>query len=178
MTQQQYEQIFKNDLKEYLLSHGKVDERLPEAPDLEALWLKIGQAYLPDGMREYNSYPTVALGWMMYTGMALAKYWDEDWEVYGKVENLYTYLLGKTDYDHLDDYIRGKVLQLTAEESKSLELLVGECASRTYSQIRRLRIEPSTNEAFHAFLAALHQMYLFGIAIELKTLGYRMTAIG
>ena len=178
MTQQQYEQIFRKDLKEYLLLHDKVDERLPEAPDLEALWLKIGQAYLPDGMREYNDYPTVALGWMMYIGMALAKYWDEDWEVYGKVENLYTYLRGKTDYDHLDDYIREKVLQLTAEEAKTLEQLVGECASRTYSQIRRLCIEPSTNDAFHAFLGALHQMYLFGIAVELKTLGYRMTAIG
>ena len=45
------EQIFHNDLHKYLLSIGKVDERLPEAPDIEELWQKIGESYLPDGMR-------------------------------------------------------------------------------------------------------------------------------
>ena len=45
------EQLFHTDLHQYLLSIGKVDERLPEAPDIEELWQKIGESYLPDGMR-------------------------------------------------------------------------------------------------------------------------------
>ena len=38
-------------------------------------------------------------------------------------------------------------------------------------------IEPGTETAFIAFIASLHQMYLMGIAIELKALGYHMTQL-
>lgn len=86
------EQLFHDDLHQYLLSIGMVDERLPEAQDIEELWQKIGESYLPDGMREFRDYPTVSLGWMMFVGMAIAKYWDTDWELYSKVDDLYKYL--------------------------------------------------------------------------------------
>lgn len=142
-TTTNFETIFKDDLYQYLLSRNEVDERLPEAPDLDELWQKIAEAYMPDAIREFLNYPTVALGWIMYVGMAVAKYWDEDWELYSKVENLYAYLRDQTDFDHTDDYIREKVLLLNADEANALERLVGECAARTYSQLRRLNIEPS-----------------------------------
>lgn len=71
-----FEQALRTDLHQYLLSLDKVDERLPEAPDIEGLWPKIGESYLSDGMREFADYPTVSLGWMMFLGMAIAKYWD------------------------------------------------------------------------------------------------------
>ena len=87
-----FEAIFKEDLYQYLLGIDKVDAHLPEAPDLEELWQKVGESYLPDAIREFAKYPTVSLGWIMYVGMALAKYWDEDWELYSKVENHYEYL--------------------------------------------------------------------------------------
>ena len=57
-----FEQALRTDLRQYLLSLDKVDERLPEAPDIEGLWPKIGESYLPDGMREFADYPTVSLG--------------------------------------------------------------------------------------------------------------------
>ena len=87
-TELQYpnEEKFKNNLVSYLQEHGLVDEMLPDAIDIEGKWLEIAQAYLPDGTREFSAYPTVSLGWMMYVGMAVAKYWDEDWELYNKVE--------------------------------------------------------------------------------------------
>ncbi|ERJ75992.1 hypothetical protein HMPREF0653_01669 [Prevotella disiens JCM 6334 = ATCC 29426] len=173
----EFEQTIKDDLYQYLLLHKEVDERLPEAPDLDELWVKIVEAYMPDAIREFPAYPTVALGWIMYVGMALAKYWDEDWALYSKVENLYAYLRDQTDFDHTDDYIREKVLLLSADEAQSLEQLVGECAARTYNKLRRLNVEPGTKEAFKAFVAALHQLYNFGVAMELKRLGYKMTAI-
>lgn len=37
-----FEQALRTDLRQYLLSLDKVDERLPEAPDIEGLWPKIG----------------------------------------------------------------------------------------------------------------------------------------
>lgn len=171
------EQIFKDDLAGYLVSQGKVDERLPEAPDIEERWPKVGEAYLPDGMREFAGYPTVSLGWMMYVGMAIAKYWDEDWELYSKVDDLYGYLRDRIDYDHMDDYIAEHVLLLGEADRKALQALVGECASRAHSRLMHLGIEPGTKEAFRAYVAALRVLYLMGAAVELKSLGYRMTKL-
>ncbi len=171
------EQVFKNDLHQYLTSIKRVDDHLPEAPDIEELWAKIGESYLPDAMREFSSYPTVSLGWIMFVGMAIAKYWDEDWELYSKVEDLYQYLRDRIDFDHMDDYICEKVLLLDDTAHKALSAVVAECASRTYNLLCHQDLEPGTEEAFRDFIAALHQMYLMGSAIELKALGYHMTKL-
>ena len=37
------------------------------------------------------------------------------------------------------------------------------------------RLEPGTKEAFNAYVACLHQLYLFGTAMQLKRMGYHMT---
>ncbi len=177
MNQNNIEEIFKNDLYKYLTSTGRVDAHLPEAPDIEELWPKIGESYLPDGLREFQHYPTVSLGWIMFVGMAVAKYWDEDWELYSKVEDLYVYLRDSIDFDHMDDYICEKVLLLNEASHKELTAVVGECASRTYNLLCHQGFEPGTEKAFRGFVAALHQMYLMGAAIELKSLGYHMTKI-
>lgn len=171
------EEIFKQDLHMYLAGKNRVDNQLPDAPDIEEQWAKIGEAYLPDAMREFSKYPTVALGWIMFVGMAVAKYWDEDWELYSKVENLYTYLRDRIDFDHMDDYICEKVLCLDAKEHEVVNNVVGECAARTYTKLCRMRLEAGSKEAFRTFVAALHQMYLMGIAVELHSLGYHMTKV-
>ena len=172
-----FEYLFKEDLKRYLLSLNMVDEHLPEAPDLEELWPKIGESYLPDALREFAKYPTVSLGWMMFVGMAMAKYWDVDWELYSKVEDHYKHLRDSIDFDHMDDFICEKILLLDADEHKRISGIVAECASRTYNLYIHLGTEPGTEPAFRSFIAALHQMYLMGIAVELKALGYHMTRV-
>ena len=171
------ELVFKEDLHQYLLSVGRIDERLPEASDIETLWAKIGESYLPDAMREFGKYPTVALGWIMFVGMAIAKYWDEDWELYGKVDNLYEYLRDRIDFDHMDDYILDQVLLLDENEHKATSTIVAECAARTYTLLIHQGYELGTEAAFRGFIAALHQMYLMGAAMELKRLGYHMTQL-
>ena len=91
------ELLFRDDLHQFLLSVDMIDERLPEAPDLEELWQPIAQSYMPDAIREFNGeYPRVAFGWIMYVGMALAKYWDVEWTTYSKVTDLYATAF---DYD-------------------------------------------------------------------------------
>lgn len=172
------EQIFHDDLYGYLRSLDLVDERIPEAPDLDELWFKIGQSYMTDGIREYNTgYPSVALGWMMFIGMAVAKYWDVEWEVYGKVPDLYVYLRDRIDFDHMDDYILDKVLCLDADTRKKINDAVAESASRTYNMMSHMCLESGTAAAMRAFTAALHQMYVMGVAVELKALGYHMTKL-
>lgn len=177
MNQKDLESTFKQDLYQYLTSIHCIDEHLPEAPDLEELWPKIGESYLPDAIREFTQYPTVSLGWIMFVGMALAKYWDEDWELYSKVDDLYQYLRNRIDFDHMDDYICEKVLLLDESQHKKFNNIVAECASRTYSLLCHQNLEPGTENAFRGFVAAIHQMYLMGIAIQLKSLGYHMTKL-
>lgn len=172
-----FEYALRSDLHTYLKNLGELDEMLPDAPDIENKWESIATAYLPDGIREFNGYPVVSLGWIMYVGMAIAKYWDDDWDVYGKIDDIYTYIRDKRDYDHMDEYIRKDVLLLKGKAFTDLEKLVGECASRTYNALRHQNIEPGTKAAFDAYISCLHQLYLMGSAIQLKRMGYKMTLL-
>lgn len=113
----------------------------------------------------------------MYVGMAVAKYWDEDWELYSKVGDLYKYLRDRIDFDHLDDYVAEKVLLLEPKDVESIRKIIGECASRINNRLIHLDVESGSEEAFRAFIAALHEMYRMGMAMELNDLGYHMVKI-
>ena len=171
---EQFEEQLHQDLHQFLLSMKEVDERLPECPDVEEKWEQIAKAYIPDGIREFNDFPSASLGWMMYIGMAIAKFWDDEWELYSKIEDIYAYLRDKRGYDCMDEYIREDVLLLSGIEYTMLEKLVGECASRVYNSLMHQHIEPGTKEAFNAYVSCLHQLYLMGAYMQLKRMGYRM----
>ena len=172
---EQFEDKLHEDLHQFLLSMKEVDERLPECPDVEEKWEDIAKAYIPDGIREFQDFPSVSLGWMMYIGMAVAKMWDTEWQIYSKIDDLYGYMRDKRGYDSMDEYIREDVLLLRGEDYTVLEKLVGECASRVYHALRHQSIEPGTKEAFNAYVSCLHQLYLMGAAMQLKRMGYHMT---
>lgn len=175
--EQTFEEQLRQDLHQFLLSIEEVDEHLPECPDVEGKWEDMARAYLPDGIREFNSFPSASLGWMMYLGMAVAQMWDLEWETFSQMDDLYAHLRDKRGYDCMDEYIRGEVLALSGEAYESLEKLVGECASRVYNALRHQAIEPGTKEAFNAYVSCLHQLYLFGAGMQLKRLGYHMTKL-
>ena len=128
------EQLHK-DLHQFLLSMKEVDERLPECPDVEEKWEEIAKAYIPDGIKEFYDFPSASLGWMIYIGMAVAKMWDTEWEIYSKIEDLYAYMRDKRGYDAMDEYIREDVLLLQGIDYTVLEKVAGECASRVYNAL-------------------------------------------
>lgn len=173
-TMNNFEKTVNEDLHRYLMMEGRIDQRLPEAEDIEGQWKAIGEAYLPDGIREYNGYPTVSLGWMMYTGMAVAQMWDTDWQKATALDNIYTHLRDQRGYDCMDEYILEEVLKLEGQNRTSTEHLVAECASRTHSQLHHAGIEPGTRQAFQAYICALHQLYIMGAAVQLRAMGYKM----
>ncbi len=172
---EQFEEQLNHDLHQFLLSMKEVDRNLPECPDVEEQWESIAHSYIPDGIHEFNDFPSASLGWMMYIGMAVAKYWDTEWEIYSKIDDMYAYMREKRGYDRMDEYIREEVLLLKGIDYTVLEKVVGECASRVYNALRRQHIEPSTKEAFQAYIASLHQLYLMGAAMQLNRMGYHMT---
>ena len=151
----QFEEKLHQDLHQFLLSMKEVDERLPECPDVEDKWEEIAKAYIPDGIREFQDYPSASLG--------------------SKIDDLYAYMRDKRGYDAMDEYIREDVLLLQGVDYTVLEKVTGECASRVYNALMHQRIEPGTKEAFDAYVSCLHQLYLFGAAMQLKRMGYHMT---
>ena len=172
-----FEKQLHDDLHQFLLSIKEVDERLPECPDVEEKWESIAKAYIPDGIKEFQDFPTASFGWMMYIGMAIAKMWDTEWDTYSKMEDIYTYMRDKRGYDAMDEYIRKDILLLQGIDYNVLEKLTGECASRVYNAMMHQHIESGTKEAFNAYVACLHQLYLMGASMQLKRMGYHMTKI-
>lgn len=175
-----FEELMKKDLHQYLVQMQRVDEKLPECPDVEELWPAVEKAYLPDAVREFNEYPVVSLGWIMFVGMAFAFYWDVDWEKYGKEsgEKLYADLRDAKGFDNLDDYVLYDVLNLDKEEAEKVSEIVGECAARTLNAIQHSGVEAGSEEAVQVYRGALHALYLMGMAMELNALGYHMQLMG
>ncbi len=171
---EQFEEQLHKDLHQFLLSMKEVDDRLPECPDVEDKWEDIVKAYIPDGIREFQNFPSASLGWMMYIGMAVARMWDIEWEIYSQLPDLYAYIRDKRGYDNMDEYIREEILLLKGADYIVLENVIGECASRVYNALMHQRYEPGTKEAFNGYIACLHQLYLMGAAMQLKMMGYHM----
>ena len=165
------------DLHRFLVNRDAVDERLPECPDVEGKWPTIAEAYLPNGIREFASYPIASLGWMMFIGMAIAKFWDQDWEKYNAVEDLYGVMREKRGFDNLDEYIMDEVLDLHGDDAETMQTLVGDTAEQAKRALFRQDIEPGTVEAFKAYVACLQCMYQLGMAVQLKSMGYHMTKL-
>ncbi len=176
---EKFEDRLKKILLQYLRQENVVGERFPICPDVEDKWQELMQAYLPDGVREFNEYPMVSLGWVMFLGMALAKFWDEDWEVYGALNTLSLYegLRNKRGFDEMDEYILEDVLKLDEEGCKKMTEIVAECASITNTLLRKEDVEPGTKEALQAYLDSIHQMYLMGMAVQLNAMGYKMLGL-
>ena len=169
-----FEEKVRTDLVEFLNKKGALDSHVPECPDVEVKWGVIARAYLPDGAREFQGYPVVSLGWMMFIGMSMAFYWDTDWERYSKIDDVYERLRDRRGYDNMDEEVVA-MLGYEGEAAEKMSELVAECASRVYGILSHEHIEPGTPAALGCYVAALHQLYLAGMAMELNALGYHMS---
>jgi hypothetical protein len=180
-----YEQSLTVELLKVCTQQGRLAGQLLPSPDLDEKWEQLAQPYMGDAIKEIAKYPTVALGWMMYVGMAVAHYWDVDWEVYGNIENLYEYIRDKRGFDEMDEYVRETVLGLSPKakprEGKQMndydevEEFVRTLSTICLTQIRREQIEPQSPMAFRVYLRSIHALYVVGASVELYRLGYKMT---
>jgi hypothetical protein len=113
----------------------------------------------------------------MYLGMAVARYWDEDWSTYSSKEDLYEQIRDIRGFDYMDEVIRGNILHLEGEEFDQMEKNVQSCAQQTLARIRHEQIEPQSPMAFHVYVRSIKVLYQLGAAIELKALGYKFEKI-
>lgn len=173
----EFENKVSQNLTIFLQNKGALDNHVPECPDVEEKWALIGRSYLPDGAREFEQYPVVTLGWIMFVGMAMAYYWDTDWTRYSSRSDYYEVLRDKDGYDNLDETVVKSLLGYDGEAAEKIIELVAECASRVNSMLIHEHVENGTKAAFGCFVAALHQLYLAGMRMELNALGYHMTPL-
>lgn len=178
MAMNDFEKRVRESIFTYLASHSEIDVPVPQCPDVEESWRNVGEDYMPDGIREFNAYPTVSLGWIMFIGMAVAQLWDDDWARTAADPHIYNTLRDKRGFDHTDDYILDQVLGLDADGHASTSHLVNECACRVLSLLNHEGLAPGSAEAFRAYIACLHQLYLAGVAVQLHRMGYHMTKLG
>lgn len=178
MIQDQYLDTYEQGLTEHLLrmlSDMKLlNRQLLTSQDLSEKWNQMAPAYVADGVKEIAKYPTVSLGWAMYLGMAVANYWDKDWETYGSMPQLYEYIRDKRGFDYMDEYIRENVLELNGEEFDRMEQVVQDCAQQVLSKIRHEQIEPQSPMAFYVYARSIKVLFHMGAAVELKRMGYKM----
>jgi len=175
-----YEARLEQDLLQMLQSHNELSAGpLPQTPDIIEKWHDLAPAYCADSVKEIAQYPLVALGWAMYLGMALAKYWDDDWATYSKHPNLYEHLRDVRGFDYMDEVVREELygLKTNTEGFTKCEDLVRSCAQMANDQIRHEQIEPSTPMAFHVFARSIKVLYRIGAAVGLRRLGYKMEAM-
>lgn len=166
-----------DDLYAFLVNKGAIDSHMPECPDVQDKWEAVASAYIPDGAREFQQYPVVSLGWMMFIGMAMAWYWDTDWESQASKDDQYQQLRDRNGYDNLDDTVLRDLFGYDEKRADEVSDLVAECAARVLSLLNHEQVEPGTPAAFHCYVDALHEMYVMGMAMELHDLGYHMTPI-
>lgn len=171
----QYEQRLTQQLLRLATDTGVLQGQLLETPDLDERWKDIAAAYLADAVPEIAQFPNVALGWMVYVGMALAHLWDKDWEHYSENTDLYAPLRDARGFDCLDEYVREEVLGFERDgvEYQQAEGLVRRLSQIALDLIRHEAVEPQSPTAFHVFVRSIHALFLVGASIELRRLGYK-----
>lgn len=154
-------------------SLGMLDGSLPETDDINAKWKEFAPSYMAEAVPNLNSFPEAAIGWAGYIGLAVAKWWDEDWGRHHGEK--YEILHGSRGFDDMDDHIIRDILgyELGSPQAGVITKMLLSCTQIAISHIRYESPETQTALAFHLFARAARAMFKIGAAIELKKLGYR-----
>ena len=68
--------------------------------DIDYRWHELAPEYMVDATKEIAQYPTVAVAWAAYLGMAVANGWDKDWANTQKAT--YQSFYGADGFDDID----------------------------------------------------------------------------
>lgn len=157
--------------------YGMLDGTLLATDDIDARWQDFAPEYMADAVPNIADYPTVAIAWAGYVGMAVAHLWDEDWALHCNDD--YKSLYGSAGFDDMDENIVQNVLgfHLESQEAKNIEQMMRRLGETALTMIRRENIEPQSPMAFHIYARVVKVVYRIGAAIELKRLGYKFEQV-
>lgn len=157
--------------------YGMLDGTLLATDDIDARWQDFAPEYMADAVPNIADYPTVAIAWAGYVGMAVAHLWDEDWALHCNDD--YKSLYGSAGFDDMDENIVQNVLgfHLESQEAKNIEQMMRRLGETALTMIRRENIEPQSPMAFHIYARVVKVVYRIGAAIELRRLGYKFEQV-
>lgn len=172
-----YEESLERELAGLCSGLGYCDGQLLHTDDLDMKWKEIAPEYMADAVREVNAFPEAAIAWAGYIGMAMAKWWDEDWGRHHGVK--YTELYGPRGFDDMDDHIMQDILGYKpgSAEAGAVSNMLMACTQASIARIRHENIEPGSIMAFHVLARTVKAMFRTGVSIQLKKLGYRIEKI-
>jgi hypothetical protein len=132
---------------------------------------------MADAVPNIADYPTVAIAWAAYLGMAVACQWDGDWASHRNDE--YKSYYGEQGFDDMDEHIVRDIIgfHLESQEAKKIEEMMRRLGETALTLIRRERIEPQSPMAFHVYARVVKVMFKICAAIELKRLGYKFEQV-
>lgn len=169
----EYENRLQVELLKLCTSHGMLASTLLASEDIDARWKEYAPHYMADAVSQINAYPAAAIAWAGYVGMAVAHWWDADWE--HRAEAPYELLHGEQDFDDMDEHITRDILGLALDspEAQRIEEMLRSCAHTAMTFIRREEIEAQSTKAFYIFARTTRVLFRIGSALELKRLGYK-----
>jgi hypothetical protein len=181
MVNKVYLENFESRITDELLrmckQYSVLDGTLLATDDISARWDELAPEYMADAVPNIADYPTVAIAWAGYLGMAVAHQWDEDWAAHCKDE--YKSYYGAQGFDDMDEHIVRDIVgfHLESREAKGFEDMMRRLGETAVTLIRRERIEPQSPMAFHVYARVVKVMFRIGAAIELKRLGYKFEQV-
>lgn len=157
--------------------YGVLDGTLLATDDISDRWNEMAPEYMADAVPNIADYPTVAIAWAGYLGMAVACQWDGDWASHKN--NEYKSYYGELGFDDMDEHIVRDIIgfHLESQEAKKIEDMMRRLGETALTLIRRERIEPQSPMAFHVYARVVKVMFKIGAAIELKRLGYKFEQV-
>lgn len=172
-----FESRITDELLRLCKQYGVLDGTLLATDDIDSRWNDFAPEYMADAVPNIADYPTVAIAWAGYIGMAVACQWDGDWSSHNKDE--YKSYYGSQGFDDMDEHIVRDVIgfHLESKEARSIEDMMRRLGETALTLIRRERIEPQSPMAFHVYARVVKVMYKIGAAIELKRLGYKFEQV-
>lgn len=167
-----FEEKLSAELQSVFSSYITVDGIMPSSQDVMQRWTELIPEYMADAIPQINEYPTVAIAWAGYLGMAVAHDWDDDWELYH--DRPYKEFYGEQGFDDLDEHIVEHILHLPldGQEAADIEAMMRRLAQKALTMLRRENVEPQSRTAFYAYSRVLNTMFRLGASMELMRLGY------
>ena len=181
MVNKVYLENFESRITDELLrmckQYGVLDGTLLATDDISDRWDALAPEYMADAVPNIADYPTVAIAWAGYLGMAVAHYWDGDWAAHKN--DAYKSYYGEQGFDDMDEHIVRDIIgfHLESREAKDIEDMMRRLGETAVTLIRRERIEPQSPMAFHVYARVVKVMFRIGAAIELKRLGYKFEQV-
>lgn len=172
-----YERTLEDGLVKICRGAGLVGDMLLRSDDIDARWDYYIKDYVADAVENFNIYPEAAISWAGFLGIAVAHWWDADWQ--GHKDDPYRSFYGTRGWDDMDEHVLRDLLglKLDSPEAKKISDTLLSCALATLGLIRHEGIETQTEQGFFVLTRSYSVLYRIGAGIELQRLGYKAVPI-